>query len=210
MFGYVVLVLLCAICWMQYRLVKAADVVTPSLWQRRQAIDKVMAQYFSYRLQFPNVVRMIESGKINERPKSDYEFKEGDSFGEVFGALFGGPGLSDVEEAENEAWRNLTKLHIAQISRIYGVSRLDIPKRRSETFELSDLVGHADQSIATIVGRSWRSLDYFIEHYFPPETAIDSKSVTLEDLVSGLINTQKECEADLNSQDPECLEIPNA
>jgi hypothetical protein len=204
-------VLLGGVIWQLWRLEKSQSAqlkqqVSHSLWLRRQSIDEVMISYRQSQIDFPNASKMVESGEIHHRPGTRYEFKEGDSISDVFDGVFGGGPLDPVSEAAINEWRNLALSQIAQISKIFWSSRyLGIFEGELNNAAVRDLKHYADQSIATIVGSGWRSLDRFTKHYFPPEL-----EGSLVEHVNDLFKQQKKFAADLRQSELESVDQAHA
>jgi hypothetical protein len=202
--------LLGVVIWLLWRLDRSKSAqlrqqVSHSLWLRRQSIDQVMVAYRQAQIDYPSASKMVESGDIHQQPGTGYEFKEGDSISDMFDGVFDSDPLDPVSEAANNEWRNLVLTQIAQISRIFWASRLTNPIDELNMIAAQNLKHYGDQSIATIVCSGWRSLDHFVEHYFPPE-----QEESLVQHVKKLIKQQKKFAADSKRFERDSVEQENA
>ena len=164
-------------------------------WQRHVAIERALLSYYDLEMRYPSVAQMVVSRKINERTNT-YEFREGDDFKSMIDGIFGEP-LADEAEAENEAWRNMMRAIASIISQIFHASRDAVISGRNTTPELRSLQEHGDAAIATIVGRSWRSLDAVKFHFWDND---------LKDQVARLVDSNAVIDAEIDSISSEAEE----
>jgi hypothetical protein len=113
----------------------ASDV--SDIWQRHVAVDQALFSYYDLEMRSPSASNMVATGEL----------------------------LSEQSAFENETWRNMIRAIAAIISQIFYASRDQMLDRQVPGSELANLRDHGDRAIATIVGRSWRSLHAVRNHF---------------------------------------------
>ena len=138
-----------------------------SNWQRHFAVEQALSTYHELILKFPLAARMVASGEINLRERSEYQLSDGDDIKEILDGAFGGEPLSSEAEAENEAWRNLTRAIGAVIGQIFYATRDSASAGSHESEAMRQLRAHGDNAIAQMVGRTWKSIHRFARYECP-------------------------------------------
>ena len=131
-------------------------------WQRYHAIHHAAFEFYDLQLRYPASAQRLTEGSLHQSPESTYQFRNGDSFSDVFDGIFSGPGLAPEQTQENEDWHRHVRAVIACLSKIYAAGFICDPKTPLD----AELENVADRALGTIVGQVWRSLARVSHHHY--------------------------------------------
>ena len=170
-------------------------------WERARAIDEVEAAYYRARLSFGSAANMARSGELHMGTVGP-EIRDSDDPTTLFEKAFAKVTLAVDEQIENDAWRNLMKMHISQLSSIWSASH-DFPKSNGLTEDqIFKLERRANAVIATIVNGNLQSFARFSGHHY--------SDYELFDRVRDLISAEKSFAAELAHEDLDDVEPEDA
>ena len=146
---------------------------TGSIWQRDQAIDLALLDFYDLGLRFPSSAARLASGNLHMRRVGALQhFKrehDNKNEGDIFAQIFDGPGvvheLTLEQKSEDVAWHSHLRASVAIISRIYHASI-------AHGIDVNDqdrLRKRGDQAIASIIALTWRSIEHGAKNFFDGE-----------------------------------------